>query len=345
MSTIMNQYELLEDFQNKHAGFSRWTYGKKNGKTYFLKEFLDPVYPTDESISLTTRKELILDCKEYETEKKKLYETINNVSDGNLIRISEFFRFENHYYIATDKVDETKITMEQIANLPFEERVLLCKTVAHSMMKLHEAHIVHADIKETNIIIKKTKTGKLVGKIIDFDAGFFEEKPPKYEDELGGDQVYLSPEGCQFVCGESVQLTCKMDVFALGLLFHQYLTGEMPKFDKEEYDYAFDAVLDNQPLEFSRKLPARWQPMIKGMLECDPKKRLSMKQVYSIFEEFDPNKGKVEERKTVSYSYTKSETSSSNKKSKVVIPSNMKKETKEESKESTGDWFHQMGDL
>ena len=31
----MNQYELLEPFQNKNAGFSRWTYAKKNNKDYF----------------------------------------------------------------------------------------------------------------------------------------------------------------------------------------------------------------------------------------------------------------------------------------------------------------------
>lgn len=70
--------------------------------------------------------------------------------------------------------------------------------------------------------------------------------PPKYEDELGGDQVYLAPEACKFMCGEPVELTCKIDVFSLGIIFHQILAGVLPWFDSEQYDYVFEAVLDSQ---------------------------------------------------------------------------------------------------
>lgn len=287
MSEMMNQYELLAPFQNKNAGFSRWTYAIRKDKEYFLKEFLDPVYPTDFSISLDVRKQRIADCEEYEVRKKKLYEAVNHASDGNIVRISEFFRFDNHYYIATDRIVGQKIPMAAMAAVPFENRFLLCKTIAHSMMKLHQAHVVHADLKGNNILIKQTQNGKLAGKIIDFDASFFEYDPPKYEDELVGDQIYLAPEACQFICGDSVRLTCKMDVFSLGLLFHQYLTGKMPEFDTNEYDYAFDAVLDEQQLRLSPELSPQLQVMIKGMLECDPEKRLSMEKVYSILQEID----------------------------------------------------------
>lgn len=322
MSEVMNQYELLAPFQNKNAGFSRWTYATRKEKEYFLKEFLDPVYPTDESISLDLRKKRILDCKEFETRKKKLYNVINDVSEGNTVRIFEFFRYDNHYYIATDRIAGPKIAIESIPEIPFEDRILLCKTIAHEIMKLHQAHVVHADIKENNIILKWTQNGKLVGKIIDFDASFFEDDPPEFEDELGGDQVYLAPEACQFICGDSVKLTCKIDVFALGLLFHQYLTGKMPEFDTDEYDYAFDAVLDDQHLQLAPELPARLQDMIKGMLEGNPEKRFSMEKVYAILEEMDPN---------------------SNQESSETENTVEKEEEKE--KKKAEDWFYMAGDL
>lgn len=289
MNEVVNQYELLAPFQNKNAGFSRWTYATRKDKSYFLKEFLDPVYPTEESLSLSLRKQRIEDCKEYEIKKKKLYEAINNASRGNIVRIFEFFRYDNHYYISTDRIVDQKIPVEAMSAVPYENRILLCKTIAYEIKRLHEAHIVHADIKESNVLIKQTKNGKLIGKIIDFDASFFEDDPPRTEDELGGDQVYLAPEACQFICGDSVKLTCKMDVFALGLLFHQYLTGKLPDFDTEEYDYAFDAVLDDQELIVSSELPSKLQMMLQKMLERDPEKRLSMEKVYSIFEELDPD--------------------------------------------------------
>lgn len=273
-------------------------------------------------MSIDLRNRRIKDCEEFETKKKKLYDTINNASDGNAVRIFEFFRYDNHYYIATERIVGQKIPIPAMMAVPYDNRFLLCKTLAHAMMKLHQAHIVHADIKENNVIIKQTKHGRFVGKIIDFDASFFENDPPQYEDELGGDQVYLAPEACQFICGEDVKLTSKIDVFALGLLFHQYLTGKLPGFDTSEYDYAFDAVLDGQKLIIAPELHPRLQKMINEMLECDPEKRLSMEEVYSVFEEMDPNRAEDENKE-----YERTDNS-----------------TTETTKSAPG-WFYSAGDL
>lgn len=287
MEEVVNQYQLLEPFQNENAGFSKWTYAKKNEKEYFLKEFLNPIYPMGDSISAQLQEQRVKECEEYEKEKVNLYKTINEISDGNLVRISEFFRYDSHYYISTEKVISENISFEELQKISFDDRLLLCKALAHAMRELHKAGIVHADIKDSNVLLKKTTGNKIIGKIIDFDCSFFESNPPRFEDELGGDQVYLAPEACQFMCGEDVQLTCKIDVFALGLLFHQYLTGKLPEFEKEEYDYAFDAVLDDQILGISAELPAELQTLIGGMLEKDMEKRLSMDAVYEAFEKME----------------------------------------------------------
>ena len=207
-------------------------------------------------------------------------------SDGNIVRIIEFFRYKSHYYISTPLVNGVNLSFQQISQLPFEHRLLLCKTLLHSIEKLHQAHIVHSDIKDTNIMIKKTLTGKLVAKIIDFDCSFFEDNPPETEDDLGGDQVYLSPEACLFLCGEQVKLTSKIDVFALGLLCHQILVGKLPYFDKSKYDYAHESVLDGQELVVSYYIPAELVEIMQKMLCCNPDKRCCLKEVLSHFEKF-----------------------------------------------------------
>lgn len=291
----MNEYELEGPFQNQDAGFSRWTFAKKGGKKYFLKEFLDPVYPFEDSLSEDLRKQRIRECEEYEVKKRHLYEAVNEASDGNLVRICEYFRRDSHYYISTEYIEASKLSPGSIQEMSFEDRLMLCKGIAHSMMKLHEAHVVHADIKESNIILKRTGTGHTVGKIIDFDSCFFEAAPPVSEDELSGDQIYLAPEACQFICGEPVNLNNKIDVFALGLLFHQYLTGQMPLFDIGEYDYAHEAVLDDQELVLSEDLPYNIRSMIGHMLVCEPDARISMQAVYEILEDTSPDLSLEEE--------------------------------------------------
>lgn len=280
MEERINEYMLLAPFQNENAGFSRWTYAKRNGRDYFLKEFLNPIYPDQDSLSEKLRQNLIYTCQKFEEKKCNLYKAIDDASDGNLVRIFEFFRYDSHYYIAMPRVKSEKISFKDIARLPFEDRILLCRTAAQSIMKMHDAHIVHSDIKENNVMIHKTRTGKFTAKIIDFDCSFFESDPPKNEDDLGGDQIYLSPEACMFFCGNEVKLCCKMDIFALGLLFHQYLTGELPYFDTSEYDYAHEAVLDDSMIVVSNALQEPLRSMIANMLAKDPDDRID---IYTVF--------------------------------------------------------------
>lgn len=298
MSEIINGYELLEPFQNQDAGFSRWTFARKNGKEYFLKQFMEPVYPQENTLSEELRKSKIRECEEIEVRKKLLYREINEASDGNIVRINEFFRFDTHYYLATEKIEKAGLKLEDIIKYPYENRLLLCKSLAHGVSKLHRAHIAHSDIKDTNVIIKTSGTGQLIAKLIDFDAAFFDDKPPVDEDELSGDQIYLAPEACLFIFGDPVRLGTKIDVFALGLLFHQYLSGEFPKFDEEKYDYAYESVLDDQPLLLSEKIPGEMRAVIEQMLVCKPEERISMQAVYEKMKSLEREGKEVTESET-----------------------------------------------
>lgn len=287
MSERINQYELLSPFQNNNAGFSRWAIAKKNSKKYFLKELINPKYPDEDSLSETLRGVRIKECRDFEEKRALLYSTVNDASDGNLVRIEEFFRADSHYYVSSRWIDDIRMNFTQIASLDLKDKLLICRTAAHSLACLHEKHVVHADIKDTNVLLHKTQAGCIVSKIIDFDTGFFESDPPCLEDDLGGDQVYLSPEACQFICGDEVALTCKMDVFALGLLFHQYFTGSLPCFDSGLYNYAHEAVLDDVILRAdSADIPLPVQKIIESMLLCDPEKRISSREVYLLLTAF-----------------------------------------------------------
>ena len=285
MADFINGYELLNDFTSENAGFCRWTFARKNGKEYFLKEFVDPIYPQENSgaeLSERTLKDRKAICKIFENTKLHLYEEINKISDGNLIRIEEFFRYDSRYYIAMPRVPDQGITIEEIASGPLDARIQLCRTLAHSVMRLHDRGIVHADIKPSNVIIKRTETGRFTAQIIDYDCSFFQMNPPKNEDDLHGDQVYLSPEGLLFMIGEYGLLTCQMDVFALGIMFHEYLTGEIPRFNEEEYDYPCEALLEDDVLILSDKLDAipGMKQLIGWMLEKDAARRIPMLNVF-----------------------------------------------------------------
>ncbi|MGI8591784.1 MAG: protein kinase domain-containing protein [Nakamurella sp.] len=73
------------------------------------------------------------------------------------------------------------------------------KTVAHSLKILHDLHIVHSDLKPSNVKIKKTELGYTT-KLIDFDSWYVVGSPPP-PDEIVGTMNYYSPELITYVQG------------------------------------------------------------------------------------------------------------------------------------------------
>lgn len=109
---------------------------------------------------------------EYENRKTRFYSVLNENSDGNIVRIQELFRADSHYYIVMPRIEKEIPLSEIVRNYSFEDRVLLCRIVAHSMMHIHKAHIVHADIKDTNVLVHESAGGKLSGKSLILTAVF-----------------------------------------------------------------------------------------------------------------------------------------------------------------------------
>lgn len=228
------------------------------------------------------RKTGIAECLRFVEEKTALYQAINSAGDGNLIRPLSFFRWGSHFYLATELVPQEEIDPLQ---LPFRERLLLCLTVAHSVMGLHQAGVVHSDIKPENVLLHRTGLGTVVGKLVDFDCSFFASTPPQNLSELGGDLVYLSPEACKFSVGEEASLTGAMDVFALALLFHKYLTGSLPAYDRDAFDYVNEVVLDEGELTLSPDLPEQVRDLLRSMLVCDEHERIDSASVVKALQD------------------------------------------------------------
>lgn len=280
-TTDYNGYIVDGDLTTKNSGFSRWGFATKGGKDYFVKEFLSPVYPED--TTMFTEKQLkskIDGCLKFEADKRRLYREINEASNGNIEGIQDFFRCGTKYYIITDKVIAMKLEPKKVAALPYEQRELLCKILAHSMMSLHKKNVVHADIKWDNILFAQSHgRRKIVAKLIDFDNSFFSNEPPEEPDDLNVDWVYCAPEAYLFIDEEDVVLDEKIDVYAMGVIFHQIMTGEMPKFS-DEYQYLCDAQLNGDTVKLSNDLNPQMCTLIESMLEKEPEKRADSETVF-----------------------------------------------------------------
>jgi protein-serine/threonine kinase len=108
------------------------------------------------------------------------------------------------------------------APLPLDEVIEIGSRVATALHDLHRQHLVHLDVKPSNIMFRKDGTAVLV----DFGLSRHDHLPDLLDEEFTlpmGTGPYMSPEQVQFVRNDP-----RSDLFALGVMLYHFATGERP---------------------------------------------------------------------------------------------------------------------
>lgn len=181
----------------------------------------------------------------------------------NLPRIYDHFTEAGRWYLVMDFI-EGQTLHEHLSTsngyLPIEEvlqiAIQLCTVLDY--LHTHQPQIIFRDLKPDNIML--TRDGHVY--LIDFGiARFF--KPGQMKDTTAfGSQGYAAPE--QY---GKTQTTPRSDIYSLGVLLHQLLTGNDPATNTPTL---FDFPVLKLP---NRPTPPRLSTLITRMLEKDPGKR------------------------------------------------------------------------
>ena len=286
---LISGYRLYSDGTTANGGRSVWAFGTKDGKEFFIKQFLSPKYPVPgEALGSETRKRKLREkCERFEQQQNRFMDVLKKRihADGNLTVPVEFTRVGPFYYKISPKIDVSSLRVEDIAKLPSENKLSITKTAAHCVKTLHKLHIAHGDLKPNNILINKTEKGDLVAKLIDFDDSFFEGEISENPEEVVGDFVYYSPELIRYIKegGDELRdkVSCRSDIFALGIIYYQYLSGRFPSFNRSKYQYLAASVLAGKRPGLSRLRlrNKRLLLLISDMLSINPGDRPSATEI------------------------------------------------------------------
>lgn len=183
-------------------------------------------------------------------------------------------------YFAMELVRGIPITRYCDQNsVTIRERLELFATVCQAIQHAHTKGIIHRDIKPTNVLVTRQDDQPVV-KVIDF--GIAKAIGQQLTDktlftnfaQMIGTPLYMSPEQAEF---SSTDIDTRSDIYSLGVLLYELLTGSTPVSKEQLKQAAFDEIRriireDEPPKPSTRISSAEAAPSIAAQRDTEPAK-------------------------------------------------------------------------
>ena len=167
--------------------------------------------------------------------------------------------------------------------LSVRERLRLFQKVCHAVQHAHQKGIIHRDIKPGNVLVTEVD-GEPTPKVIDFGIAKATENPLTEhtmfteQGQIIGTPAYMSPEQTGL---SSVDIDTRSDVYALGVLLYEAMTGETPFATKTLLSAGMDEIRriirEVEPPKPSTRLSKTGQELSTVAVQRDTEpRRLSM---------------------------------------------------------------------
>ena len=205
---------------------------------------------------------------------------VSSLNHPNICTLHDIGRAQGIDFMVMEYI-EGETLAERIARgaIPLEEAIEIGLRVADALDKAHRNEIVHRDVKPGNIIL--TKSGP---KLLDFGlakrgvnasgesdaSAVTEQKPLTEEGAILGTFQYMAPEQV-----EGLDTDARTDIFALGALLYEMLTGRKA-FEGKSQASLISAILASEPrpiAELRPMTPIRVGRIVRRCLAKDPDNR------------------------------------------------------------------------
>lgn len=193
------------------------------------------------------------------------YEAVSALNHPNIVRIYDVGVADDHAFIAMEHLPRGTLKERlRLGAIPERDALALTGKIASALTALHEAHILHRDLKPGNVIMREDDTPVLIdfGLAKHLHLTLSVTEPGK----IYGTPYYMSPEQ-----GQGGAIDGRSDLYSLGAMLFEMLTGTKP------YTAGTPVALIYKHCHAARpRLPARLrghQALIDDLMAIDPARR------------------------------------------------------------------------
>jgi len=197
-------------------------------------------------------------------------EILKHLNNPNIVRLFGIGKFKGMRYYAMEVIDGE--TLEAIllrkGSFSWNETIELGKQICNALQHAHDNGVVHRDIKLSNLMVTKQGVLKLTdfGIAKDLDGTLLTGANCAI-----GTAAYMSPEQCR---GEST-ITGKSDLYSLGVVLFELLTGKRPFRGNNAVELFLHHVQTKpeRPSRINFEIPKFLDTLILHLLEKNPDDR------------------------------------------------------------------------
>ncbi|MFG0305419.1 MAG: serine/threonine protein kinase, partial [Phycisphaerales bacterium JB040] len=190
--------------------------------------------------------------------------------------------FAGSPYLVMERVDGVSLA-NATAKCDLRDRIGLIARIVDAVHHAHQRGIIHRDLKPDNILVNEEAPGRFQPKILDFGiaraadeslhATLADSLTIAEGGSLVGTLAYMSPEQIQ----GNREIDVRTDVYALGMIAHELLTGVKGKdLTGLSVVAAMRAAIENEPRpigDIDPKLRGDIQTIIRKATETDRERR------------------------------------------------------------------------
>jgi len=192
------------------------------------------------------------------------FDIISSINHPNVVKIYDRGFSDRHAYIAMEYFPDGSLVEVIAKGLSARQALSLLAQAASALREVHNRGVIHRDIKPGNLMARGD--GSIV--LADFGIAKRLDDPRNRtkHGELYGTPYYVSPEQI-----DGNPATAQSDIYSLGIIFHEMLTGKRP-FEAESVS-GLIALHVSAPRPRLPEALAGYQMLLDRMIAVDPRNR------------------------------------------------------------------------